>query len=163
MVGASMTLDQRNREENLPMKRGSQFPAQTKQTRGLIRSLNRSAVRNTKGPQVALKTARVREPNVCARCGVVFLRSGLAIVAGVANLNEIGAGATRSSVIDKFDGGPVGVETLAAAVGEEADTIGDVYEPYLMQEGFIARKARGRIATQPAYTHLGRTRCGTLL
>jgi holliday junction DNA helicase RuvB len=71
--------------------------------------------------------------------------------------------AILSAIIDKFEGGPVGVETLAAAVGEEADTIGDVYEPYLMQEGFIARTARGRIATQRAYTHLGRTRRGTLL
>jgi len=71
--------------------------------------------------------------------------------------------AILSAIIDKFDGGPVGVETLAAAVGEEADTIGDVYEPYLLQEGFIARTARGRIATQRAYTHLGRTRRGMLL
>jgi holliday junction DNA helicase RuvB len=68
-----------------------------------------------------------------------------------------------AAIIDKFDGGPVGVETLAAAVGEEADTIGDVYEPYLLQEGFIARTARGRVATQRAYTHLGRARRGTLL
>jgi holliday junction DNA helicase RuvB len=68
-----------------------------------------------------------------------------------------------SAIIDKFDGGPVGVETLAAAVGEEADTIGEVYEPYLLQEGFIARTARGRIATPRAYTHLGRTRHGMLL
>jgi holliday junction DNA helicase RuvB len=68
-----------------------------------------------------------------------------------------------NAIIDKFDGGPVGVETLAAAVGEEADTISDVYEPYLLQEGFIARTARGRIATQRAYTHLGRTRRGMLL
>jgi holliday junction DNA helicase RuvB len=71
--------------------------------------------------------------------------------------------AILTAIIDKFDGGPVGVETLAAAVGEESDTIGDVYEPYLLQEGFIARTARGRIATQRAYTHLGRTRRGTLL
>ena len=71
--------------------------------------------------------------------------------------------AILSAIIDKFNGGPVGVETLAAAVGEEADTIGDVYEPYLLQEGFIARTARGRIATQRAYTHLGRTRRGLLL
>jgi holliday junction DNA helicase RuvB len=71
--------------------------------------------------------------------------------------------AILSAIIDKFDGGPVGVETLAAAVGEEADTIGEVYEPYLLQEGFIARTARGRIATPRAYTHLGRTRRGLLL
>jgi Holliday junction DNA helicase RuvB len=71
--------------------------------------------------------------------------------------------AILAAIIDKFDGGPVGVESLAAAVGEEADTIGEVYEPYLLQEGFIARTARGRIATARAYTHLGRTRRGTLL
>ena len=68
-----------------------------------------------------------------------------------------------AAIIDKFDGGPVGVESLAAAVGEEADTIGEVYEPYLLQEGFIARTARGRVATNRAYTHLGRARRGTLL
>jgi holliday junction DNA helicase RuvB len=71
--------------------------------------------------------------------------------------------AILTAIIDKFDGGPVGVESLAAAVGEEADTIGEVYEPYLLQEGFIARTARGRIATQRTYSHLGRTRRGTLL
>ncbi|HTT78034.1 MAG TPA: Holliday junction branch migration DNA helicase RuvB [Candidatus Binataceae bacterium] len=68
-----------------------------------------------------------------------------------------------AAIIDKFDGGPVGVESLAAAVGEEADTIEEVYEPYLLQEGFVARTARGRMATQRAYSHLGRTRRGTLL
>jgi Holliday junction DNA helicase RuvB len=71
--------------------------------------------------------------------------------------------AILAAIIDKFDGGPVGVESLAAAVGEEADTIGEVYEPYLLQEGFIARTARGRVATPRAYSHLGRTRRGTLL
>jgi Holliday junction DNA helicase RuvB len=71
--------------------------------------------------------------------------------------------AILAAIIDKFDGGPVGVDTLAAAVGEESDTIGDVYEPYLLQEGFIARTARGRVATQRAYAHLNRTRPGTLL
>jgi Holliday junction DNA helicase RuvB len=71
--------------------------------------------------------------------------------------------AILAAIIDKFDGGPVGVESLAAAVGEEADTIGEVYEPYLLQEGFIARTARGRVATQRAYTHLGRTRRGPLI
>jgi holliday junction DNA helicase RuvB len=71
--------------------------------------------------------------------------------------------AILAAIIDKFDGGPVGVESLAATVGEEADTIGEVYEPYLLQEGFIARTARGRVATARAYSHLGRTRRGTLL
>ena len=71
--------------------------------------------------------------------------------------------AILGAIIDKFDGGPVGVESLAAAVGEESDTIEEVYEPYLLQEGFLARTSRGRVATQRAYTHLGRIRRGTLL
>ena len=59
------------------------------------------------------------------------------------------------TVIRKFGGGPVGVETLAAATNEERDTIEDVYEPFLMQRGFLQRTPRGRIATAQAYAHLG--------
>jgi Holliday junction DNA helicase RuvB len=58
-------------------------------------------------------------------------------------------------IIDDYDGGPVGVETLAAAIGEPRDTIEDVYEPYLLQQGFIGRTPRGRVATRKAYEHLG--------
>lgn len=58
------------------------------------------------------------------------------------------------SLIEKFDGGPVGVDTLAAATSEEADTIMDVYEPYLIQLGFLQRTPRGRVATRLAYEHL---------
>lgn len=60
-----------------------------------------------------------------------------------------------TTIIQTYAGGPVGLDTLAAAVGEEAITIEDVYEPYLMQEGFLARTARGRCVTQRAYQHLG--------
>jgi Holliday junction DNA helicase RuvB len=60
------------------------------------------------------------------------------------------------TIIDKFGGGPVGLDTLAAAVGEERDTIEDVYEPYLMQEGFLVRTSKGRMATPLAYAHFGR-------
>jgi Holliday junction DNA helicase RuvB len=60
------------------------------------------------------------------------------------------------TVIDKFAGGPVGVETLAASIGEEKDTIEDVYEPYLIQAGFLQRTPRGRVATALAYEHFGR-------
>jgi len=60
-----------------------------------------------------------------------------------------------TTIIQSYAGGPVGLDTLAAAVGEEAVTIEDVYEPYLMQEGFLARTARGRCVTQRAYQHLG--------
>lgn len=60
------------------------------------------------------------------------------------------------AIIDRFGGGPVGLETLAASVGEEADTIEDVYEPFLLQEGFLMRTPRGRTATPKAYRHFGR-------
>ncbi|MCI8654108.1 MAG: Holliday junction branch migration DNA helicase RuvB [Angelakisella sp.] len=60
-----------------------------------------------------------------------------------------------STIIQSYAGGPVGLDTLAAAVGEESVTIEDVYEPYLMQEGFLSRTARGRCVTEKAYRHLG--------
>jgi Holliday junction DNA helicase RuvB len=59
------------------------------------------------------------------------------------------------TIVDKFDGGPVGIETIAASISEDADTIMDVYEPYLMQLGFLQRTPRGRVATARAYQHLG--------
>jgi Holliday junction DNA helicase RuvB len=59
------------------------------------------------------------------------------------------------TLIEKFNGGPVGVESLAAAIGEERVTIEDVYEPYLIQEGYLQRTARGRIASARAYEHFG--------
>jgi len=59
------------------------------------------------------------------------------------------------TIIEKFDGGPVGVESLSAALGEERGTIEDVIEPYLIQQGFIMRTARGRVATRMAYQHFG--------
>jgi len=59
------------------------------------------------------------------------------------------------TIIEKYDGGPVGIETIAASISEEADTIMDVYEPYLMQVGFLQRTPRGRVATRHAYLHLG--------
>ena len=58
-------------------------------------------------------------------------------------------------MIENFQGGPVGLETLAASIGEDAGTIEDVYEPYLLQHGFIQRTPRGRVATAMAYSHLG--------
>lgn len=61
-----------------------------------------------------------------------------------------------TSLIDKFGGGPVGLETLAAATGERSDTLEDVYEPYLLIEGYLARTPRGRVATARAFEHLGR-------
>ncbi|GEO24218.1 Holliday junction ATP-dependent DNA helicase RuvB [Alicyclobacillus acidoterrestris] len=61
------------------------------------------------------------------------------------------------AAIDKFGGGPVGLETLAAAIGEESDTLEDVYEPYLLQMGLLKRTPRGRVVTAQGYRHLGRS------
>jgi Holliday junction DNA helicase RuvB len=61
------------------------------------------------------------------------------------------------AILHKFDGGPVGIDNLAAAIGEERDTIEDVLEPYLIQQGYLQRTSRGRIATRQAYEHFGLT------
>jgi Holliday junction DNA helicase RuvB len=63
-------------------------------------------------------------------------------------------------VIDTFGGGPVGIEAVAASVGEEAGTIEDVYEPFLVREGYLARSPRGRVALPAAYQHLGKAKAG---
>lgn len=65
-----------------------------------------------------------------------------------------------SSIIDKFNGGPVGLTTIATAVGEDAGTIEEVYEPFLIQEGFLVRTSRGRVVMDKAYQHLGKFRRG---
>src|SRR5919198_549185 len=89
-------------------------------------------------------------------------RAGLALFevdeAGLDRLDH----AVLGCVIDKFGGGPVGLSTLAAAVGEETDTIEDVVEPYLLQLGFLKRTPRGRVVTELASRHLGRTAEGAL-
>ena len=59
------------------------------------------------------------------------------------------------TIMEKFDGGPVGIESLAAAIGEDSGTLEDVVEPYLIQQGYLMRSARGRIATRLAYQHFG--------
>ena len=59
------------------------------------------------------------------------------------------------SIIEKFNGGPVGIEAIASSIGEEAGTIEDVYEPYLLQQGYLKRTTRGRIVTEKAYKHFG--------
>jgi Holliday junction DNA helicase RuvB len=61
-----------------------------------------------------------------------------------------------STIIEKFKGGPVGITTIATAVGEETGTLEEVYEPFLIQEGFLMRTPRGREATPKAYEHLGK-------
>ena len=64
------------------------------------------------------------------------------------------------TIIDKFKGGPVGVSTIATAIGEDAGTVEEVYEPFLIKEGFIRRTPRGREVTDLAYQHLGRNPYG---
>ena len=59
-----------------------------------------------------------------------------------------------ATIIEKFSGGPVGISTIATACGEEAETLEEVYEPFLIQEGYLQRTPRGRLATQKAYQHL---------
>ena len=58
------------------------------------------------------------------------------------------------SIIERFNGGPVGIEALASSIGEEQTTIEDVYEPFLLQQGFLKRTSRGRMVTEKAYQHL---------
>ena len=61
-----------------------------------------------------------------------------------------------STIIDKFQGGPVGIDSIAAALNEDVSTIEDIYEPYLIQNGYIIRTARGRVVSEKAYEHLGK-------
>ena len=76
------------------------------------------------------------------------------------NIDQYGLDETDNkillTIIDKFRGGPVGVSTIATAIGEDAGTVEEVYEPFLIMEGFIKRTPRGRMATPLAYEHLGR-------
>jgi len=65
-----------------------------------------------------------------------------------------------TTIIDKFKGGPVGLNTIGTAVGEDPGTIEEVYEPFLIKEGFIKRTPRGRETTELAYKHLGKSRLG---
>ena len=78
---------------------------------------------------------------------------------GVFEVDERGLDKVDRSILEavvvKFGGGPVGLSTLAISVGEEPETVEDAYEPYLLQEGFLQRTPRGRVATDRAYAHLG--------
>ncbi|MGF1503708.1 MAG: Holliday junction branch migration DNA helicase RuvB [Chloroflexi bacterium] len=110
-------------------------------------------------PRVALRLLRrVRDYADVRADGVITAQvahEGLALRGiDVLGLDE-GDRRYLSAVIEKFGGGPVGLDTIAAAISEETDTIMDVYEPYLLQLGFIDRTPRGRVATALAYDHLG--------
>jgi len=117
------------------------------------------AARSRGTPRVALRLLRrVRDYAQVRAEGVIteaVAHESLALM----EIDELGLDdidrRVMATIIEKFGGGPVGLETIAAAISEESDTIMDVYEPYLLQLGFMERTPRGRVATSLAYQHLG--------
>ena len=110
-------------------------------------------------PRIANRLLRrVRDYAEVRGTGTITLESARAALA-LLDIDDLGLDDTDRSVlraiIEKFNGGPVGLETIAASISEESDTIMDVYEPFLLQLGFLQRTPRGRIATAAAYRHLG--------
>lgn len=123
------------------------------------------ASRSRGTPRIANRMLRrVRDFAQVISDGVITLESAR-VALNRLEVDEIGLDANDrrmlSTMIRFYNGGPVGLETLAAAIGEEAVTLEDVYEPYLMQIGFLSRTPRGRCATPAAYLHLGLTPPGT--
>ena len=106
---------------------------------------------------------RVRDYAQVRGSGVITLDIAREAIA-MQGVDELGLDKTDrtmlTTMMDKFSGGPVGLDTLAATTGEDAITIEDVYEPYLMQLGFLMRTPRGRICTPAAWQHMGRTQPG---
>ena len=100
------------------------------------------------------------ETAIMERCGIgavihrEFEGDFIEIFGGYARLHEIDQKIMRS-VLEKFGGGPVGINTIAASVGEEPETIEEVYEPYLMQLGFLDRTPRGRVGTERGFEYFG--------
>ena len=113
-------------------------------------------------PRIANRLLRRVRDFAQVRAGGVITRGVAADALKLLEVDERGFDrmdrALLLAIIDKFGGGPVGVDTLAAAIGEESDTIEDVYEPFLIQEGFLTRTPKGRVATPLAYGHFGRRR-----
>jgi holliday junction DNA helicase RuvB len=110
-------------------------------------------------PRVANRLLkRVRDFTQVANCDLITEDLSTRALA-MLEIDDLGLEPTDrrilKTMIEKFDGGPVGVQTLSAATSEETETIEDVYEPFLMQIGFLARTPRGRVATELAYKHLG--------
>ena len=119
-----------------------------RRSRGTPRIANRllRRVRDYAEVQGARARSRARSPTRRWRCST-STPSGL----------DVMDRKLLQTVLDKFGGGPVGVDNLAAAIGEERDTIEDVLEPYLIQQGFLQRTPRGRVATALSYRHFGLT------
>ena len=110
-------------------------------------------------PRVALRLLRRVRDYAQVRADGVITGSVANDALGLLDVDEIGLDEIDrrmlTAIIEKFSGGPVGLDTIAASISEESDTIMDVYEPYLLQLGFLERTSRGRIATRAAYDHLG--------
>lgn len=119
------------------------------------------AVRSRGTPRVANRLLRRVRDYVEVRAGGTVTGAAAAEALDLLGVDALGLDRLDREILGAicgmFGGGPVGLSTLAAAVGEEADTIEDVYEPYLLQQGLIQRTPRGRIATQRAFAHLGLT------
>ena len=117
------------------------------------------AIRSRGTPRIANRLLRrVRDYATVRAGGVVDEPTAIAALA-VFEVDDRGLDKVDrfilNAIIEKFHGGPVGLSTLAIAVGEDTETVEDAYEPFLLQEGFIQRTPRGRVATAHAYTHLG--------
>ena len=115
-----------------------------RRSRGTPRIANR-LLRRVRDFAEVIGTGKIDEPIVTKSCERLDIDS--------AGFDEMDRRLLRVIIVD-YDGGPVGVETLAAALGEPRDTIEDVYEPYLLQQGYLGRTTRGRVATRKAYEHL---------
>ena len=122
----------------------------------------REIARRSRGtPRVANRLLRRVRDYAQVRAGGVITedvaRAGLAML----DVDQFGLddmdGRILKTIIEKFDGGPVGVSTISAAIGEDASTLEEVYEPFLVQQGFLQRTPRGRVATPMAYRHFGYT------
>ncbi len=111
-------------------------------------------------PRIANRMLRRVRDYAQIRAGGVITRDVARQSMDMLDVDELGLDkldrTMLSTMMDKFGGGPVGLETLSAMTGEDASTIEDVYEPYLMQLGFLMRTPRGRVATPAAYAHMGR-------
>jgi holliday junction DNA helicase RuvB len=119
------------------------------------------ASRSRGTPRIANRMLRRVRDYAQVKCGGCITLSTAREALDLLDVDRIGLDRVDrtmiSTMIDKFAGGPVGLDTLSAMTGEDVNTIEDVYEPYLMQLGFIVRTPRGRIVTRSAYEHLGRT------
>nr|MCR4929767.1 Holliday junction branch migration DNA helicase RuvB [Lachnospiraceae bacterium] len=120
----------------------------------------RELARRSRGtPRIANRLLkRVRDYAIVANNGIIT-KAITDESLDMLDIDKYGLDATDrkylETIIARFNGGPVGVETLAASLSEETDTIEDVYEPYLLQLGFIQRTPKGRIATDASFAHLG--------